>query len=155
MSLATFSNAILMLLCMAVIVQTLRLSRSVRELRSSALHDSVAQLERATGQARAVLGELKMMLATEVVAQSRAAASSEALRDELSVMVGIGNAVAERILEAVAAQNEAKAAEPAKPARRQGSRKARSRTASGKGKQPTNLVLLPSVTADTRVAGHA
>ncbi|HUD95460.1 MAG TPA: hypothetical protein VMR39_28170, partial [Sphingobium sp.] len=96
------------------------------------------------------------VLATEVVAQSRAAASSEALRDELSVMVGIGNAVADRIMDAVAAQNEAKAPAPAKKqsaTRRQGSRKTRSRAASSRGK--ASSAATPLVTADTPVAGHA
>lgn len=156
MTFVTFSNAIMMLLCVAVIVQTLRMGKSIRELRSTPLGDSVTQLERATGQARAVLGELKTLLATDAMAQSRGAASGEELRDELSVMIGIGNSVADRIMEAVAAQNEVKATETASKeasARRQGSRKPRGRAASGRRK--TSPAPVPSVTADTPVAGHA
>mgnify|MGYP003584988345 CR=1 FL=1 len=154
MTFVTFSNAMMMLLCVAVIVQTLRVSKSIRDLRSVSLGDSVVQLERATGQARAVLGELKVLLANEAVAQSRGAANSEALRDELAVMVGIGNSVADRIMEAVAAQNGAKETESAAKeasARRQGSRKARSRSAPGRRKAPA----VPSVSAEMPVAGHA
>jgi len=156
MTFVTFSNAIMMLLCVAVIVQTLRMGKSIRDLRSTSLSDSVVQLERATGQAKMVLGELKTLLATDVMAQSRGAASGEELRDELSVMIGIGNSVADRIMEAVAAQNELKAVETASKeasARRQGSRKPRGRAASGRRK--TSSATMPSVTADTPVAGHA
>lgn len=155
MTFVTFSNALVMLLCVAVIVQTLRVSRSIRDLRATSLGDSVTQLERATGQARAVLGELRTLLANEAVAQSRGAANSEALRDELAVMVGIGNSVADRIMEAVAAQNEAQALEAAakeSSVRRQ--RKPRSRTASGRRKA-TGAVKVPTVTAAMPVAGHA
>ena len=152
MTFVTFSNAMVMLLCVAVIVQTLRVSKSIRDLRAISLNDSVAQLERATGQARAVLGELRTLLVNEAVAQSRGAANSEALRDELAVMVGIGNSVADRIMEAVAAQNEAKAEEvAAKEASVRRQRKPRSRSASGRRKAPA----MPSVTAEMPVAGHA
>ena len=152
MTFVTFSNAMVMLLCVAVIVQTLRVSKSIRDLRAISLNDSVAQLERATGQARAVLGELRTLLVNEAVAQSRGAANSEALRDELAVMVGIGNSVADRIMEAVAAQNEAKAEEAAaKEASVRRQRKPRSRSASGRRKPPA----MPSVTAEMPVAGHA
>jgi hypothetical protein len=89
------------------------------------------------------------------VAQGRAVAASEALRDELSVMVGIGNAVAERILEAAATQKPAQAAEPAKEtsARRKSPRKPRSRTASGRRKPSAAAEL--NALADVPVAGHA
>ena len=156
MTFVTFSNAITMLLCVAVIIQTLRMANSIRDLRSTSLSDSVAQLDRATGQARTVLGELKTLLATDVMAQSRGAASGAELRDELSVMIGIGNSVADRIMEAVAAQNDGNSAESAPKeasARRQGPRKARGRAASGRRKTPAAAVT--SVTADTPVAGHA
>jgi hypothetical protein len=86
MTFVTFSNLVLMVVCVAVIVQSIRLTRSFQAIRSSALNDSVAQLDRATGQARAVLAELKTLLSTDGVAQTRAVRDGEALRDELSVM---------------------------------------------------------------------
>ena len=156
MTFVTFSNVMMMLLCVAVIVQTLRMGKSIRDLRSATLNDSVTQLERATGQARTVLGEIKTLLANEVVAQSRGAANSEALRDELAVMVGIGNSVADRIMEAVAAQNAVQAAEAASKeasARRQGSRKLRSRAEAARRK--ASAANVSPVTAETPVAGHA
>lgn len=155
MTFATLSNFILVPLCLAVIVQSIRMAKNVRDIRSSPLDKSVAQLDRATAQAHAVLIELKALLATDAMAQGRAMSSAEALRDELSVMVGIGNAVAERIVEAAALQKEPKTQRPARgeaSARRQGSRKARSRTASAKRKTSATAVV---VTADTPVAGHA
>lgn len=154
MSFVIFSNLVLMLLCVAVIVQTLRMAKGIRDIRSSTLNEGVVQLDRATAQARAALTEFKAVLASDVLAQSRAMAHGEALRDELSVMVGIGNAVAERIMEAAAAQNEAKPQPVQKeaPVRRQGTRKTRSRTASGRRKAPAAVL---AVSADTPVAGHA
>lgn len=158
MTLVTFSNFLLMLLCVAVIVQSIRLTKSFQAIRSSALNDSVVQLDRATGQAKAVLAELKFLLSTHGVAQTKAVKAGEELRDELSVMVGIGNAVAERIMDAVAAQNAARTdnaaagaeasagAAVAKAPRRAPPRKPRSRggtrpkgEASSAGKRPATV----------------
>jgi predicted flap endonuclease-1-like 5' DNA nuclease len=108
MTFVVFSNLVLMLLCVAVIVQSLRMAKSFRSFRSCALNDSVAQLDRATGQAKAVLAELRTLLANDGAAQARAIASGEALRDELSVIVGIGNSIAERIVEAAATHTSQK-----------------------------------------------
>lgn len=108
MTFVVFSNLVLMLLCVAVIVQSLRMAKSFRSFRSCALNDSVAQLDRATGQAKAVLAELRTLLANDGAAQVRAIASGEALRDELSVIVGIGNSIAERIVEAAATHTSQK-----------------------------------------------
>lgn len=157
MTFVTLINAIMIVLCVAVIVQTMRMAKSLRDIRTSALNESVARLEHATDQARAVLGHMKTLLATEVVAQGRAVAASEALRDELSVMVGIGNAVAERIVEAAATQKEAQAAEPVakeSSVRRKSPRKTRSRAASGRRKSSAAPELKTAL-ADVPVAGHA
>ncbi|WP_375195246.1 hypothetical protein [Sphingobium sp.] len=153
MTFVTLVNMIMILLSAAVILQTMRMARNMREIRGSALNDSVARLEHAADQAKLVLGQMKSLLATEVVAQGRAVAASEALRDELSVMVGIGNAVAERILEAAAMQKDATRVDATKKAggdRRQGARKTRSRTAAGRRKSSSASAL-----ADVPVAGHA
>lgn len=108
MTFAVFTNLLLTLLCAAVLVQCTRMMRSFRAIKSGDLGETVAQLDRATGQARAVLGELKTLLATDGAANARVIASGEALRDELSVMVGIGNAVAERIMDAAATASDRK-----------------------------------------------
>lgn len=100
MTFAIFINLLLALLCAAVLVQSARMMRSFNAIRSGDLAETVKQLDRATAQARGVLAELKTILATDGAATTRTIASGETLRDELSVMVGIGNAVAERIMEA-------------------------------------------------------
>lgn len=110
MSFATVSDLALGLLCVAVLVQNLRVMRNFQAIRSGDLGATVQSLDRATAQARAVLADLKQILATDGAANARAIASGESLRDELSVMVGIGNAVAERIMEAAARAGEAKEA---------------------------------------------
>ncbi len=102
MTFATFTNLVLMLLCVAVLVQCARMMRSFNAIKSGDLGETVKQLDRATAQARGVLAELKTILATDGAATTRTIASGETLRDELSVMVGIGNAVAERIMDAAA-----------------------------------------------------
>jgi hypothetical protein len=105
MTFATITNLVLGALCVIVVIQSLRMVRGVQEIRSLSLDESVAQLDRATDRAQMVLTELKRALESATTAQNRAIVDGEALRDELSVMVGIGNAVAERIMEAAEAQN--------------------------------------------------
>lgn len=100
MNTATVINLSLIPLCTAVMVQGWRIDRRMRAFRNAPLTEGVASLERATAQARAVLGELKRVLATDGMAQARTIADAEAMRDELADMVGIGNAVADRILSA-------------------------------------------------------
>lgn len=115
MTFATIINVALMLLCVAVLVQSARMMRSFRAIKSGDLGDMVKSLDNATAQARTVLGELRELLATDGAANARSIASGEALRDELSVMVGIGNAVAERIMEAASTTGERANADEAAP----------------------------------------
>lgn len=116
MSFVTVINASLVVVCLAVLVQSWRMERRMKAFRETQLHESVSQLDNATAQARIVLGELKKLLATEGLAHATSLSNAEALRDELSVMVGIGNAVAERIVEAAAKTGPASEKEPAKKA---------------------------------------
>lgn len=119
MTFATSINAVLVVVCLAVLIQSWRMERRMKAFRETQLSESVVQLDRATAQARTVLGELKKLLATDGLAHASALSTAEALRDELSVMVGIGNAVAERIMEAAAGTHGEKEAVPAvKPRRR-------------------------------------
>lgn len=122
MSFATFTNVIVILLCIAVLVQSVRLMRSFRAVQSGGLKEMVEQLDRAAGQARSVLGDLKQTLSTEGAANAHAVARGEEIRDELSVMVGIANAVVERIMEAAEANRtpEAAAQEVETKAKRRG-----------------------------------
>ena len=122
MSFATFTNIVVILLCIAVLVQSVRLMRSFRAVQDGGLKDMVEQLDRAAGQARSVLGDLKQTLSTEGAANARAVARGEEIRDELSVMVGIANAVVERIMEAAEANRapDAPTPEPEAKAKRRG-----------------------------------
>lgn len=121
MTFATFTNLIVSFLCAGVVLQSMRMMRNIREMKSGDLSETVKSLDRATAQARGVLAELKTVLSTDGAANVKTIASGESLRDELSLMVGIGNAVADRIMEAAAAadrqKEEAKAAKVAKAAK--------------------------------------
>lgn len=102
MNAAMIADVATMLLCAAVLVQCARLMRSLQQLRKAGLRETVEALERATGEARSVLGNLKQFLATDMGECGEIVAEGVAMRDELTVMIGIGNAVAERIVEAAA-----------------------------------------------------
>lgn len=109
MSFAVFTNLIVILLCAAVLVQSVRMMRSFRAVKDGGLQAVVAALDASTAQARAVLSDLKETLRTEAADNARIVAEGRAIREELSVMVGIANAVAERIVETVEANKLPKA----------------------------------------------
>jgi len=103
-------NLVLVVLCVCVLVQSVRMDRHIRTLRDNNLGEAVFRLDRATQQARLVLDDLRFVLANDVAARAEGAAAAEALREELAMMVDIGNSVAERISDAA---SEAQAAEVA------------------------------------------
>ena len=103
MTFATLTNIILILLCGAVLVQSVRMMRSFETVKNGGLKDTVEALDKATSQARLVLGDLKDTLRSEGAATARSVAKGEEMREELTVMVGIANAVAERIVQTVEA----------------------------------------------------
>ncbi len=105
--LSFITNVITSLFCAAVLVQTVRLSHAVHKLRHAGLIEVVASLEAATDTSQQALGELTKVLSAEgppLDAAVRGARDLRAqlvtLRDELSLMIDIGNGVAERILAA-------------------------------------------------------
>jgi hypothetical protein len=115
MTFATLTNIVLILLCGAVLVQSVRMMRNFETLKKGGLKDVVDALDKSTSQARVVLGDLKDTLRTEGAANARSVAKGQEMREELTVMVGIANAVAERIVETVeAAPKQQPQAEPAK-----------------------------------------
>lgn len=122
---ATLTNLVLIGLCIAVVVQNIRVMRRFRDIKKGDLGNMVQALDRSTVQARMVLDELKDILSIDGAANARTIASGESLREELSVMVGIGNAVAERIMEAAANASERKQAAAAIAAQRPAARKRR------------------------------
>lgn len=109
MTFATIINVILSGLCVIVVVQSLRVVKGMREIRELSLDKAVTQIDAATTRAQAVLTELKMVLGSTTAVQNRAIVEGEALRDELELMIGIGNSVADRITEAATAQSAPKA----------------------------------------------
>jgi hypothetical protein len=116
MTFATMINVVLILLCVSVLVQSARMGRRMKQLRDTQISESVTQIDRATSQARVVLGDLKRVLSTDGAAQASAIAAAEEIRDELTLMVGIGNAVADRIMDAAAQTPKVEEAAPKKRA---------------------------------------
>lgn len=101
MSFSILTNIITMMFCGAVLIQSVRLIRCLRAVKGVAFGEMVAALDRSTIQAKAVLKDLREILQNDCAANARVIASGVAMRDELTVMTGIADAVAERIVSAV------------------------------------------------------
>ena len=113
MSLAILANALTMILCMAVLVQSVRMMRSLRTVKDGALTETVTALEKATAGARAVLSEMKSTLGTDCAQHARLVDQARGLRDELSDMIGIADAACERVVNAVSLANAVRSSEAA------------------------------------------
>lgn len=96
MSFATAANLATIILCAAVLVQSVRMMRSLRAVRGGGIAEMIAALDTATGEARAVLSELKTALGA-CADTTRPLVESRAIAEELAVMIGIANASADRI----------------------------------------------------------
>jgi hypothetical protein len=101
MSFAMLSNILTMMFCAAVLVQSVRMIRCLQAVKGVDFGTMVAALDTSTARARAVLAELRETLRTDCAANARVIASGEAMREELTVMTGIADAVAERLVESV------------------------------------------------------
>lgn len=101
MSFATLTNIVTMLFCTAVLIQSVRLIRCLRAVKGDDFGAMVKALDAATAEAREVLGDLRETLRVDCAANARVIATGTAMREELTVMAGIADAVAERIVEAV------------------------------------------------------
>ena len=134
MSFTAFTNIITILFCIAVLVQSVRMMRSLKQVRESQLDRTVGALDTATAKARSVLSELKDTLTTEGAANTRALGEAREVREELNVMVGIANAMAERLIEAAStgSQPEAPAPKAAPPARSRGQKAKTTNAKAGK-----------------------
>lgn len=106
MGFATFANIITVIFCLAVLVQSVRMMRSLEAVKGAgaALPQLIQGLDAATAQAGKVLAELKETLRTEGSANAKVLAQAVEIRDELGFMIGIANASADRILEASASR---------------------------------------------------
>lgn len=111
MNFALLANVLTIILCLAVLVQSVRMMRSLRTVKDGALTEVVTALEKATTGARAVLSEMKATLGTDCAQHARLVDQARELRDELSVMTGIADAACERIINAVSMANALRAAE--------------------------------------------
>lgn len=111
MSFSTVTNIMTMLFCTAVLVQSIRLMRCLKDVKGENFAEMVVALDTATSEARNVLADLRETLRVDCAANARVIASGTAMREELTVMAGIADAVAERIVEAVG-----KTTPPPKPA---------------------------------------
>lgn len=105
MTFSTLTNFMTMLFCAAVLVQSVRMMRCLRAVKGAAFGEMLAALDASTAQAKTVLADLRDTLRIDCTANARVIASGEAMREELTVMAGIADAVAERIVEAVAKSN--------------------------------------------------
>lgn len=99
MSIATTINIVLVILCLAVLVQCHRMMRSLDGFRSADFPSTAAALESATAEAGRVLDQLRQLLSEETPSKLRALGEAERIGEELAVMIGIANASADRLLE--------------------------------------------------------
>lgn len=119
MTFAVLTNFATMILCIAVLIQTMRLMRALDTVKGGALTEVVGALDASTGEARRVLGKLTELMRGDVAGTARTLSEGKSMIEELTVMTGIGNAIAERIVEAAGANNRANAATASlKPAAR-------------------------------------
>jgi len=109
MNFATVANICTMVLCVAVLVQSVRMMRSLKAVKEGALTDVVNALDKSTGQARTVLSELKKAL-LECANMARAIEDGRKMADELDDMVEIANSSADRLMEAASLANRSAAA---------------------------------------------
>ena len=111
MSFALLANVLTMIFCMAVLVQSVRMMRSLRTVKDGALTEVVTALEKATAGARSVLSEMKATLGTDCAQHARLVDQARGLRDELSDMIGIADAACERVVNAVSLANVVRSSE--------------------------------------------
>lgn len=104
MSFAVVTNIVTMIFCFAVLVQSVRMMRSLKSVKEGALTEVVGALDRSTAQARAVLSDMKATLG-ECAGGQRVVLEGKEMAEELSVMIGIANATAERLVEAAGSAN--------------------------------------------------
>ncbi len=122
MSFTTFTNVITILFCFAVLVQSVRMMRSLKQMREGKLDQTVLAMDNATAQARSVLSGLRETLSIEGPANSRVLNEAREIREELNVMIGIANAMAERLIDAASSKPQSDGvkvdAQPVKPAKK-------------------------------------
>lgn len=107
MSFQILTSVATMIFCSAVLVQSVRMMRSLRAVKDGALTEVVGALDASTAQARVVLSELRQTL-HDCAGNARTLANGKEIAEELSVMIGIANATAERLVDVAGAANGAR-----------------------------------------------
>lgn len=147
MSFAVFTNILTIIFCIAVLVQSVRMMRSLKGVKSNQLTELVAALDKSTGLARGVLSELKQELSTEGIANIQALSEGKEIRDELNLLIGIANAMAERLVDAAAPEKEKPAAK-AKAAPKTARKPASKSTPKSTGAKTTKPTAAKTTKAD-------
>jgi hypothetical protein len=104
------------ILCVGVMVQTVRLMRRLALIADGRLGEAVGALDSATREARTVLSGLRQALGGDGAAVAREVMAARALSEELRVMIGIADAMAERLSGAGSAEVPAPEMPPPPPA---------------------------------------
>tara|TARA_B110001454_G_C12670493_1_gene413537 strand:- start:94 stop:462 length:369 start_codon:yes stop_codon:yes gene_type:complete len=97
MNITIMSQLLLAILCGGVIVQTVRLMRRLALVADGRLGEAVAALDSATREARNVLSGLRQALGGDGAAVAREVLAARELSEELRLMIGIADAMAERL----------------------------------------------------------
>jgi cell division septum initiation protein DivIVA len=95
-----------MLLCVGVLVQTSRLMRKIKVLRSTSFKAMIQAMDRSAEESRIVIAEMKETLGGCVAANNMSMQAAQNLRDELSLITDLANAAADRIISSVTEANE-------------------------------------------------
>jgi hypothetical protein len=97
MSFPLFANIVTTILCLAVLVQSVRMMRSLKAVGSDQLTGVVTALDESTAQARMVLANLKHTLEGDIAGSVKLVLEGREIRDELKMMIEIANSMAERL----------------------------------------------------------
>ena len=98
LSLAQTINLMTILFCIAVLVQSLRLRRSLAAIRAADMPAMIASLERATDEARHVLDALRRVMAGDMSDVVTVIDQVMVMRDELATLVELADARADRLM---------------------------------------------------------
>jgi hypothetical protein len=97
MSFPLFANIVTTILCLAVLVQSVRMMRSLKAVGNDQLTSVVTALDESTTQARMVLSNLKHTLEGDFAGSVKLVLEGREIRDELKMLIEIANSMAERL----------------------------------------------------------
>lgn len=99
MSFPLCANIVTTILCLAVLVQSVRMMRSLKAVSNDQIGTVVTALDESTTQARVVLSSLKHTLEGDFAGSVKLVLESREIRDELKMLIEIANSMAERLCE--------------------------------------------------------